>query len=227
LCAASFSQDKNGNKASPYMQRFIWPGNRFITILCAGNKQTIDAVIAKLRQDLNTLAPINLLTTTNLNETVDYIADISVKQQNILLKKHEKSQNFDANFIVAGQILNKEMETLLIYTQGNYINEPNASPFLQIGEVKFGKPILDRIIKREVSLNTAAHCALVSIDSTIKSNPIEKMQTELVIYKRDSFQMKAHLLLDEKNDFFKNASTLWNQGITAALEELPRFNWEI
>jgi putative proteasome-type protease len=208
------------------MQRFIWPGNRFIIILSSGNQQTIDAVIDKVRQDLNTQALTNLLTTNSLDETTDYIAAISVKQQKALIKKYGKSQNFDANFIVAGQIFNKKMETLLIYAQGNYIHEPNTSPFLQIGEIKFGKPILDRIIKREVNLNTAAHCALVSIDSTIRSNPIAKMQTELVIYKRDSLEMDAYLMLDENSAFFNNTSTLWDQGITAALEELPRFYWE-
>ena len=227
LCSASFAPSALDNKTiHSNMQRFVWPGNRFITIQYSGNQLTIDAVLNKIRQDLNSHATTNLLTTSNLNETVDYIADISVKQQKALLKKHGKSQIYDANFIVAGQIQNKAMETLLIYAQGNYIHEPNSSPFLQIGEIKFGKPILDRIIKRDVSLNTAAHCALVSVDSTIKSNPIAKMQTELVIYKRDSLEMNAYLLLDENSDFFKNTSSLWDQGITSALEGLPHFYWE-
>lgn len=227
LCASSFVTDHSDIMlAKSSMQRFVWPGNRFITLLSSGNQQTIDGVLNQVRQDINTTAPASLLTTHNLNQTADYIAEISVNQQKALMKAQGKSQSYDANFIVAGQIINKQMETLLVYAQGNYIHEPNASPFLQIGEIKYGKPILDRIIKRTVPLNLAAHCALVSVDSSIRSNNA-KMQTELMIYKKDSLEMSAYLLLDERNDFFKNISSSWDAGIIDALENLPRFYWEL
>jgi putative proteasome-type protease len=203
LCAASFipsklDQDVDQPLASSHMERFVWPGNRFITILSSGNKLTIERVIKQLHQDLNRQSPMTLLTTNNLDETTDYIAAISVSIQKELLKKHGEAQRYEANFIVAGQIHQQKMETLLIYAQGNYIQEPNS----------------------------AAHCALVSVDSSIRSNPCEKMTAELLIYKKDSHEISHYLSLDESSVFFNNMSASWSKGITQALESLPRFSWE-
>lgn len=208
------------------MQRFIWPGNRFITVLSSGNQLTIDGVLSNIQQDLNKQMPINLLSAGNLDEVSDYIADLSVKNQHDLIQKHGDSQAYEANFIVCGQIGNNKMETLLIYAEGNYIHESNDSPYLQIGEMKFGKPILDRMIKRDLDLNTAAHCALVSVDSTARSNASEKTRTELLLYKNNRLDTSHHLILDEDSTFFNNMSNAWNEGVTAALGGLPQFDWE-
>lgn len=225
LCASSFVEpDKLPTSSN--MQRFIWPGNRFITILSSGNQLTIDGVLSKIQQDLNKKTSSNLLTANSLDEVSDYIADLSVKHQHDLIRKHGASQAYEANFIVSGQIYNKKMETLLIYAEGNYIQESNDSPFLQIGEMKFGKPILDRIINRNLNLNTAAHCALVSVDSTARSNPTIKIKTELLLYKNNSLNIGHHLFLNENSDFFSRMSDAWSEGITAALSDLPQFEWE-
>jgi len=225
LCAVSFVEpDKLPSRSS--MQRYIWPGNRFITVLSSGNQLTIDGVLNRIQQDLDKQTPINLLTAYSLDAVSDYIADISVKYQHDLIKKHGTLQAYEANFIVSGQIYNQKMETLLIYAEGNYIQESNDSPFLQIGEIKFGKPILDRIINRHLNLNSAAHCALVSVDSTARSNPAIKIKTELLLYKNNSFNIGHHLLLVENSDFISRMSAAWSEGITAALNDLPRFEWE-
>lgn len=225
LCASSFVEpDKLPSRSN--MQRFIWPGNRFITVLSSGNQLTIDGVLNKIQQDLDKQTPINLLTACSLDEVSDYIANISVKYQHELIKKHGTSQAYEANFIVSGQICNQQLATLLIYAEGNYIQESNDSPFLQIGEMKFGKPILDRIIQRNLNINTAAHCALVSVDSTARSNPAIKMRTELLLYKNNSLSIGHHLLLDENSNFFSRMSDVWSEGITAALGDLPQFEWE-
>jgi putative proteasome-type protease len=208
------------------MQRFIWPGNRFIAILCAGNQLTIDGVLKQIQQDLNQQASINLLTANSLDEVADYIAAVSVEQQNSRTNSQDKAQSYAANFIVSGQIYNKKMETLLIYAEGNFIHESNESPFLQIGEMKFGKPILDRIIKRNIRLNTAAHAALVSVDSTIRGNPTASMKVELLLYKNNSLAMSHYLLLDENNQFFNTMSQAWSTGVITALDGLPHFSWE-
>ncbi len=227
LCAASFSPTyADKPRLSSNMQRFIWPGNRMITILSSGNQRTIDAVFKHIQQDLIQQAPLTLLTANSLNEVSDYIASISAQQQNALMQLADKETPTAANFIVAGQINNQKMETLLIYAEGNFIHESNDSPFLQIGEMKFGKPILDRIIKRNISLNTAAYAALVSVDSTIRSNPTATMQTELLLYNNNSLAMSHYLLLDENSAFFNNMSSAWSKGVTTALDSLPRFFWE-
>ncbi|MFV1921744.1 MAG: peptidase [Methylotenera sp.] len=227
LCASTvLVQSTEGTQPSTNMQRFIWPGDRFVTILSSGNQKTIDSVLNKIRQDLNTQLPTTLLTPNTMDEIADYIAAISVQQQKNLIQQFGEDEAYEANFIVAGQIANKQMATLLIYAQGNFIHEPNSSPFLQIGEIKYGKPILDRVIKRDTNLNTAAHAAFVSVDSNIKSNPSNLIKTEIMIYKKDSLEISAYLVLDNNDAFFKNTSASWNQGVIGALETLPKFYWE-
>lgn len=227
LCAASFSATyTDKERLSSNMQRFIWPGNRMITILSSGNQLTIDGVLKQIQQDLRQHATRNLLTANSLNEVSDYIASISVQQQNAHMQSADKYTSSAANFIVAGQIGNTQMETLLIYAEGNFIHESHDSPFLQIGDMKFGKPILDRIIKRNISLNTAAHAALVSVDSTIRGNPTVTMQAELLLYKNNSLATSHYLLLNENSQFFNQMSSAWSKGVTTALDSLPRFSWE-
>jgi putative proteasome-type protease len=225
LCTSSCAS--SSHITSSHMHRFIWPDNRFITILSSGHQHTVEAVLSAIRKDLNQQAGTNLLNTCSLDETADYVATISSQAQNNLIQKKYKPIDCEATFIVAGQIFNQKMETLLIYTQGNYIHEPNTSPFLQIGERKYGKPILDRMAKRHTDLATAARCALVSVDSTIRGNPDACLPVELLIYKNNSLKMSHYLKLDENNPFFENISTVWSNGITTAIDHLPKFDWEI
>lgn len=223
LCASSWAN----NSINSQMHRFVWPDNRFIVILSTGHQITIEAVMNKLRKDLNQQKVTNLLNTNSLDETADYIATISTQVQKNLNKQGPQPLNCEANFIVAGQLRNQNMGTLLIYAQGNYIHEPTTSPFLQLGERKYGKPILDRVAKRHSQLTTAAHCALVSVDSTLRSKKSTSFKTELLVYKNNTLEISGYLTLDENNTFFKNVSEAWDDGIVSALNHLPKFDWEI
>lgn len=208
------------------MHRFVWPDNRFIAILSAGNLATCQAVIAQIRHDLTHATPINLLTAVNFYEITDYVANISASIQRHQAERDTHSSDHDAWFIVAGQIITQPIETFLIYPQGNFINESNAHPFLQIGEIKYGKPILDRVITRDVSLEVAARSALVSMNSAMRSNLTVGPPIELLIYKKNSLEMSFYMLIDEKSDFSRKISQSWDNGLTEALNGLPRFEWE-
>jgi putative proteasome-type protease len=208
------------------MHRFVWVGNRLITIMSSGNLATTQAVISKIRQDLNQHAVINLLSVTNLHEAADYIATISTEVQKTQALRDAQKRNYEAMFILAGQIGTQAMETLLIYPQGNFIYESDVYPFLQIGEIKYGKPILDRVAKRDISLEAAARCALVSMNSTIRSNLTVGPPVELLIYKKDALMMSTYMSLTDKDDFAKKLSASWDNGLKQALESLPRFSWE-
>jgi putative proteasome-type protease len=209
------------------MHRFVWLGNRFLTIMSSGNLATTQAVISKIRQDLNQHALINLLTVSSLHEAADYVASTSTEVQKIQAARDTKSISFEATFIIAGQIGTQPMETLLIYPQGNFIYESDVYPFLKIGEIKYGKPILDRVAKRDISLEAAARCALVSMNSTIRSNLTVGPPVELLIYKKDALEMSTYMLLTDKDDFAKKLSESWDSGLKQALESLPRFSWEV
>jgi putative proteasome-type protease len=208
------------------MHRFVWPGNRFITIMSSGNLAITQSVISKIRHDLNQYASLNLLTIPSLHEVADYIASISTEVQKNQATRDTQSVNYEAAFILAGQIGTQAMETLLIYPQGNFIYESDVYPFLQIGEIKYGKPILDRVAKRDISLEAAARCALVSMNSTIRSNLTVGPPVELLIYKKDALKVSTYMLLTDKDDFAKKLSESWDNGLKQALESLPRFSWE-
>lgn len=208
------------------MHRFVWLGNRFITIMSSGNLATTQAVMSKVRQDLNQYTTINLLSVNTLHEAADYIASISTEVQKSQVSRGSQGLSYEATFILAGQIGTQAMETLLIYPQGNYIYESDVYPFLQIGEIKYGKPILDRVAKRDITLEAAARCALVSMNSTIRSNLTVGPPVELLIYKKDALMTSTYMSLTDKDDFAKKLSSSWDNGLKQALESLPRFEWE-
>lgn len=208
------------------MHTFVWPGVRFFALLSAGNLATTQAVVKKLNGDIPAgLAP-NLSTVSTMQEAADYVGMVSAQLQKLHAERDTAQTNFEATFILAGQIAGQAPETFMIYPQGNYIHESPEHPFLQIGEFKYGKPILDRVIKRDVFLERAARCALVSMNSTIRSNVTVGPPVEMLIYRTGSLDTGRRIVLREDDAFASRLSEKWNEGLLMALENLPRFDWE-
>lgn len=208
------------------MHTFSWLNNRFITILSSGNLATTQQVLKKIQTDIDKGFLPNLLSVNSMHEAIDYIASVSTTIQNVHVVRDASNTSFQATFIVAGQISSDKPETCLIYPQGNYIHESDEHPYIQIGETKYGKPILDRIISRETSLNRAARCALVSMNSTIRSNLTVGPPIDLMLYEKDSLSEGRKLHLTEDDAFAKELSEKWNNGLINALMSLPKFEWE-
>jgi putative proteasome-type protease len=114
----------------------------------------------------------------------------------------------------------------MVYPQGNYIYESPQHPFLQIGETKYGKPILDRVIRSETSLERAARCALVSMNSTVRSNVTVGPPIELQLYPRDALTEGRRLKLGDDDNYARKVAERWNEGLLKALDHLPCFPWE-
>ena len=208
------------------MHSFVLPGNRMFVLLSAGNLATTQAVVKRLRTDCNTNAPINLNNVTNLTQAVDYVGELSSGLQRSQTARDTANTNFEASFIFGGQIAGQPPEIYLIYPQGNYIHESAAHPFLQIGETKYGKPILDRVIRTSTPLEQAARCALVSINSTIRSNLTVGPPVELLLYHTNNLDSGRHLLLSEDHPYYRALGDAWNEGLRQALNNLPAFEWE-
>lgn len=208
------------------MHTFSWPNSRVFALLSAGNLATTQLVIKRIQADLASGAQPNLLSVTNMQEAADYVATVSTSVQNLHVVRDSGNVSFEATFILAGQIGTAHHETLMIYPQGNYIHESTEHPFLQIGEVKYGKPILDRVIKRNTLLEPAARCALVSMNSTVRSNLTVGAPIDLLIYEKDSLNFSHQLCMKEEDPFAKELSEAWNKGLVTALDNLPRFYWE-
>jgi putative proteasome-type protease len=227
LCSDSRTNAGTDN-VSVYSKMFIfsWPGARFLTLLSAGNLATTQAVVKKLQGDIPAGMVPNLTTVASMQEAADYIGMVSTQVQRLHGARDTASTNFEATFILAGQISGQPTEIFMVYPQGNYIHESPEHPFLQIGEFKYGKPILDRVIKREVVLERAARCALVSMNSTVRSNVTVGPPIELLIYKRDALDEGKRIVFREDDPFAAQLSERWNEGLLIALQNLPRFDWE-
>jgi putative proteasome-type protease len=208
------------------MHTFVWPGNRVFAVLAAGNLATTQLVIKRLQADIDNGLTPSLFSVKSMHEAVDYVAMVSTGVQSLHVVRDSGNVNFEATFILAGQIGTAKPETLMIYPQGNYIHESDEHPYLQIGEIKYGKPILDRVIKRDILLERAGRCALVSMNSTVRSNLTVAPPIELVIYHKNSLNFDHKLILGDEDQFAKDLSASWNEGLVLALQNLPKFYWE-
>ena len=134
--------------------------------------------------------------------------------------------NADASFIIGGQIDTQPPRIYLVYPQGNYITTSEQTPFLQLGEAKYGKEILDRVVHAGMSLDEAARCALVSLDSTMRSNATVGPPIEVLSYEKDSLRLDHYLCLREDDPYLLALKKSWNERILEAFRGLPNFEWE-
>jgi len=206
------------------MFRFELPGQRVFGILTAGNLATSQAVVLQIKRDIKYGKLPNLYSVEHISEAADYLGEVShEQQQKFMTAAAEGGLNTSASFILAGQIGRSKPRIYLIYPEGNYISATPEMPYLQIGEVKYGKPILDRIIKPETPLEEAATCALVSMDSTMKSNATVGPPIELLIYRRNSLTLDQHVTFTAEHPYLLELRANWNQAVSDAFAVLPRF----
>lgn len=208
------------------MHTFVKPGNHIFVLLAAGNLATTQSVVKRLNDDEQMGNLPNLSSVQSMSEAVDYVGTISSEVQRIQAERDTASTNFEATFIFGGQIAGHSPEIYMIYPQGNHIHESDARPFLQIGEAKYGKPILDRVVRHDTTLEQAARCALVSINSTIRSNLTVGPPVELMIYSANTLDIGRHMVFKENDPYYRSLGDAWNEGLRMALNSLPAFEWE-
>ena len=231
LVLASDSRTNAGvDYVSTYKKMFVFgvPGERLIVLIVSGNLATTQAVINAIRRDLDDpSAKENLNTFHYLFDAAHYVGQISRRVQvEFAPSLKEDGISVEANFLLGGQIHGHEPGTYLIYPQGNCISASSETPYLQIGETKYGKPILDRIIRPETTLEDAARCALVSIDSTMRANISVGPPIELAIYRKGALALGQQLSLDYGSPLFQQLQKRWSEGLRRAFDRLPRFDWE-
>ena len=199
---------------------FFGDGRRYFVLLAAGNLATTQAVFTKLERDLKQGIAPNLATVTDLEGGAECVGHASVEEQ----QKHSGPNNTfapEASFIFGGQIAGQPPGIFMIYPEGNFVRASEASPYLQIGEVKYGKPILDRIIRPNTSLKEAVKCALVSMDSTMRSNATVGPPVEALVYRADTQMMARHHILRENDEYLIALRDAWSERINMAFKSLP------
>ncbi len=206
------------------MYGFGIPGERQFVLLSAGNLATSQAVVTKVRRDIKNSANINLMNMNLMSDAADYIGDISRSQQE---KSGGGGVNVEANFIIGGQITGHKPAVYMIYPQGNFITTSHDTIYLQIGESKYGKPILDRILIPSSSLETAAMAALVSMDSTMRSNLTVGPPIELTMYETDSLQPGRYYRFEEDSEYLRQLKKSWDKLLKDSFKKLPPVAWSL
>lgn len=202
------------------MHTFLGDGDRFFVVLSAGNLATTQSVITQLKRDIEKEAATSLATVEHLTEAADYLGQVSRRKQ----RKLGNDDDFkpDASFILGGQIEGRPTGIFLIYSEGNYIRASQHTPFLQVGELKYGKPILDRIISPDLDLEAVARCALVSMDSSMRSNATVGPPIEVLIYEADTMRPSRHIVLGEDDEYLRQLRIAWQENLKKAFIGLPR-----
>lgn len=204
------------------MFRFGAEGERQFVLLAAGNLATCQATVAKINSDINNGVRPNLLVVDSMEDAADYVGDVSRQQQE---KRSGDGKRFEASFLLGGQIRGGRHEVALIYPEGNHISTSADTPFLQIGESKYGKPILDRILTPGLSLDTCAMCALVSMDSTMRSNLSVGPPIELLLYRADSLRLDEGRRFDEDDGVLRDIKKQWDERLREAFRQMPPLAW--
>lgn len=150
-------------------------------------------------------------------------ASTEEQRKHRVVRSEGASEGFlpEASFILGGQIRDGRPGIEHIYPEGNFVRASISTPFLQIGEVKYGKPILDRIVTRHTTLDAALKCALVSMDSTMRSNATVGPPVEYLVYRTDTFSRGTYNLLEEDDGYLLGLRRAWAENIRTAFDSLP------
>ena len=202
------------------------PGERAIIICNSGSLSVSQGVLTRLNRDIQAQEAKNLHTISNMYDIAQYIGNKSREIQEQDRSWLEKDGiDYSCNFLLGGQIKGEEPQLYLIYPQGNFIQATTETPFLQIGETKYGKPILDRTISYKTPIEDVAKCALLSLDSTMKSNISVGPPINMIMYETDSFEIDRKLELRIGAPYIAKIRKLWEQSVRHAFESMPDIEW--
>ena len=200
-------------------------GDRTVVIVTSGNLATSQAVFKSIEKDIKENSDLNLNTCKDFEQIASYVGKLTIKHSSPD-GVNTDSLVLGATFIIGGQIRGQDLELYLVYPQGNYIRPADSKPYLVIGEVKYGKPILDRVIKPSVSIGDASRCALITMDSTLKSDLTVGPPIDLAVLKKDADNLSTLECLNVTDENYSKVCNQWSEGIFKVFDSFPRFNWE-
>jgi putative proteasome-type protease len=207
---------------------FERPGDRVIVMLSAGNLAISQAVLNLLAEKLaaQDSQTVSLHNCPNMFEAARCVG-AALREMHVRDGEALKAQGveFNATFIVGGQIQGEPPRLFQLYSAGNFIEATADTTYFQIGESKYGKPIIDRVTRRSMALSEAAKCALISMDSTIRSNLTVGLPLDLVIVRRDEYRVASHVDIGPENKYFQVIRGAWGEALREAFSALPNPDW--
>ncbi|WP_347556350.1 peptidase [Robbsia sp. KACC 23696] len=257
--------------AARKMAVFEQPGDRVLTLLCAGNLALTQSVVQRLTegasvevvQDAGRAAGQGACLDSAANSHAADVRVASAQRTNVpaadaagaapaatlwtassmveaarvvgqavrdVFKRDAQALSdfhveFNCSFILGGQIGTQKPRLFMIYAAGNFVESTDACPFFQIGESKYGKPIIDRVVTPKTSLDEAAKCALISMDSTLRSNLSVGLPLDLLVYERDALRVSRFAVLDQDNAYYQMIHRSWGERLRQVFGEIPNPVW--
>jgi len=212
---------------STFRKMHVWeePGERVVVMMSAGNLATTQAVVSLLDERSkapNERAP-TLLQTPSMYQTARLVGNTIKEVIASATLGGQRADSFHASFILGGQIHGSEPRLFMVYPEGNFIESTDDTPFFQIGETKYGKPIIVRAYDRAMSFAETAKLLMVSFDSTLKSNLSVGLPLDLAFYERDALRLTFRKRIAQDDLYFRKVSEGWSDALRNAFRSLPDF----
>jgi putative proteasome-type protease len=206
------------------------PADRFMVLLSAGNLSIAQSVreilqVEQLKEN-GDAAGITIWNATSMFDAARVLGSaIRRVYQRDAESLKQAGMDFNVSLIFGGQIAGEGMRLVQVYSAGNFIEATPETPYFQIGESKYGKPVLDRVITPDTPLEEAAKCALVSMDSTLKSNLSVGLPLDMVVYEANTYSTDKVVCIDENNPYFKMLHNNWGQKLREVFDSIEDPMW--
>jgi putative proteasome-type protease len=222
---ASDSRTNAGiDRVSTFRKMFTFekPGERLFALVAAGNLSLTQGVISLLGEWLNTEDPERDLYAVTSMFGAARVVGTALREVHKIDGGYlqQREVDFTGSFILAGQLKGGQLRLFMVYDAGNFIKAMGDTTYFQIGEVKYGKPILDRIVRRDTSLTDAAKCALISFDSTMRSNVSVGPPIDLMIYRRNSLKPGFQIRLEDDDPYLQAIRDRWGGALHKAFHDV-------
>jgi len=230
LLAADSRTNAGVDYISSYRKLFDYSvsGDRTLILCTSGNLSITQSVLHSLERDLIVNAEINLHSLPTMYDIARYIGNCIRNLQEVDRPWLQTDKiDFQCSFLLGGQVKGEEPQLYLIYSQGNCIRSTPETPFLQIGETKYGKPILDRTLTYESAIEDVAKYALLSIDSTMRSNLSVGPPVNLIMYHTDSFQIGHKARFYAGDPYLIKMRKHWEVALREAAAGMPPIEWNL
>ena len=206
---------------------FEQPGERVMALLAAGNLALTQSIVNLLHEGIETDDIVETLLGAKSMFRAAQLVGEAVRRIYRIDGPAMQAQNisFDVSFLLGGQIKGGNPRLFQIYAAGNFIEATSDTPFLQIGEHKYGKPILDRAAGYDTDLYDGVKLALISMDSTLRSNLTVGPPVDLLVYRRDAFKFELKRRITEDDPYFRMIRERWSEALREAYLAIPRPDW--
>ena len=208
------------------MNVFENPGDRMLVLMTAGNL-SISQSIRQIMSEHTSATGRSVWTAKTMYEAAQIVGEAIRKVYERDAKMLEEFDiNFNVSMIFGGQIKGESPKLFQMYSAGNFIESCDESTYFQVGESKYGKPILDRVVNAATPLDEAAKCALISMDSTLRSNISVGLPLDLLVYETDALKVTRFVTIDEKNQYFQMIRNSWGKALKQVFEGIDDPVWD-